>query len=180
MDLLVSPAAALDGALGLEAIFDDTLPRYVTDWSPVAEQEYTADFRFDPNSLAMLDGRSHIIFQGLMGSSQAVLRMEIRFKTGAYQLRAGALYENGWHNTLWWNISDEPHDLELEWSSSIENPSGGVVALSIDGAELQRDSVSSNWFQIDFVRLGAVAGLDAGTLGSMYFDSFESWRTPIP
>jgi hypothetical protein len=179
-DLLVTSAAAMEGSLGMETVINDTALLYATDWSPFAEPEYHARFAFDPNGLVMLDGRSHVIFQGLMGSSQVVLRMELRLMTGAYQIRAGALYENGWHNTLWWTISDEPHDLELGWRSSIGDPPAGVLALSVDGVELQRDPVSSNWFQIDFVRLGAVAGLDAGTLGSMYFDAFESWRTTIP
>jgi hypothetical protein len=166
----------MDGVFGMQTTIDDVAPQYVTDWSPIAEPEYQARFVFDPNSLIMLDGRSHVIFQGLMGSSDVAVRIELRFKTGAYQLRAGAMYENGWHNTLWWTISDEPHDLELQWRASTGDPPEGVIALSVDGAELQRDSVSSNWFRIDFIRLGAVAGLDAGTHGSMYFDDFSSER----
>jgi len=36
--------------------------------------------------------------------------------------------------------------------------------------------VRNDGLRVDLVRLGAVAGLDSGTLGSMYFDALESRR----
>lgn len=179
-DLLVTSAAAMEGALGMEAVVNGTAALYVDDWSPFQEPSYDARFVFDPNDLTMLDGRSHVIFQALQGLSKVIVRMELRFKTGQYQIRAGALDENGWRNTAWAAISNQPHVLEVGWKASVGNPPEGVLSLSVDGIELERQLIYSNWFQIDFIRLGAVAGVDAGTLGSMYFDTFESWRTTIP
>ena len=179
-DLLVTSAAAMEGALGMEAVVNDTAALYVADWSPFQEPRYDARFVFDPSDLTMLDGRSHVIFQGLQGSSTVIVRIELRFKTGQYQIRAGALDENGWRNTAWAAISNQPHVIEVGWKASVGDHPEGALSLSVDGIELERQLIYSNWFQIDFIRLGAVAGVDAGTLGSMYFDAFESWRTTIP
>ena len=177
-DLLVTGAAALDGAVGLEAVIDGTTPLYVTDWSPVAEREYRARFLFDTNGLAMLDGRSHYIFQALMGSSQVVARVELRYKGGSYQVRYGVSDEvERWRNTAWWPISDGPHAVEVLWKASTQIPVDGVLSLWIDRVEIEsQGSIYNLNQQVDLVRLGAVTGIDSGTLGSMYFDAFESRR----
>jgi len=178
-DLLVTEAAALDGAFGLDASIDGTAPLYVTDSSPVAEREYRARFIFDPNSLAMLDGRSHSIFQALAGASRAVARVELRRKSGNYELRSGILSESsGWVNTSWWYISDAPQVIEIEWgaSDSVDAPNG-LLTLWINEIQFEtQGGIRNDGQQVDLVRLGAVAGIDSGTLGSMYFDAFESRR----
>jgi hypothetical protein len=177
-DLSVRTSAALEGAYGMKVLVDDTSPLYVTDWSPFGEEQYRSRFAFDPNSLTMLDGRSHFIFQAIQGSAKVVARVEFRFKSGAYQLRAAAWDESGsWRNTSWWNIDDAPHVVELLWKAPAGFPADGVMSLWLDGVEVERqEAVYSVGLQINFVRLGAVAGLDNGTHGSMYFDAFESRR----
>jgi hypothetical protein len=178
-DLLVAGAAALDGAFGLESVINGTAPLYVTDWSPVAEREYRARFIFDPNSLEMLDGRSHFIFQALAGASQAVARVEVRYKSGNYELRGGILSEtSGWANTSWWYITDAPQVIEIEWmaSDSVDSPNGRLTMWINEVQSEIREGVRNDGLRVDLVRLGAVAGLDSGTLGSMYFDAFESRR----
>ena len=177
-DLSVRASAALGGAYGMKVLVDDTSPLYVTDWSPFGEKQYRARFLFDPNSLRMLDGRSHFVFQALMESSKVVARVEVRFKSGAYQLRAGAWDESGsWRNSSWWNIDDATHVVELQWQASAGYPVDGVMSLWLDGVEVEiLEAINSSGLQVDFVRLGAVAGLDNGTHGSMYFDAFESRR----
>ena len=178
-DLLVTGAAALDGAFGLEAVIDGTTPLYLTDWSPVAEREYRAQFIFDPNSLRMLDGRSHLIFQALAGASQAVARVEVRYKSGNYELRSGILSESsGWANTSWWYITDAPHVIEIEWraSDSVEGSNGRLTMWINEIQSETREGVRNDGLRVDLVRLGAVAGLDSGTLGTMYFDGLWSRR----
>jgi hypothetical protein len=182
-DLQVNLASALVGQFGMETLLDDTVPLYVTDWMPFAEREYRARFVFDPNSLAMLDGRSHVVFQALTGSSTAVARIELRFKSGNYEIRAGLLSDaNQWINTSWWYIDDGPQTVELHWwaASSPGSPDGGLTVWINQIQSETRGSVQNFGLQVDFVRLGIVAGVDAGTLGSMYFDAFDSHReTPI-
>ncbi|HEX5809324.1 MAG TPA: right-handed parallel beta-helix repeat-containing protein, partial [Anaerolineales bacterium] len=60
-DLSVSPAAALSGANGLQAVINDTTVLSVTSDQPNAEPRYRLRFYFDPNSIAMANGDAHII-----------------------------------------------------------------------------------------------------------------------
>jgi hypothetical protein len=181
-DLSASAAAALNLSYGLKARIDDTATRFVADWSPFAEKEIHVRFLFDPNSIVMLDGRSHYIFQALMGASKVVARIEFRYKTGAYQIRAGILDDtSGWRNTSWSTISNGPHSLEIGWYTATEEvPLDGHLTLWIDGVEVETQyNINNPSLQIDFVRLGAVAGVDSGTLGSMFFDAFEARRFSV-
>jgi hypothetical protein len=182
-DLPVTAEAAMVGAYGMETVINDTALLYVTDWSPFAEKQYRARFVVDANSLAMLDGRSHVVFQALTGSSKAVARVELRFKSGNYEIRAGLLSDaNQWINTSWWYIDDGPQTVELHWwaASSSGSPDGGLTMWINQIQSETRGNVENFGLQVDFVRLGIVAGVDAGTLGSMYFDAFDSHReTPI-
>jgi hypothetical protein len=169
----------LVGDFGLEALVDDTSARYVTDWSPGAEKEYRVRFVCDPNSLTMLNGRSHIIFQALTGSSKVVARVELRYKSLNYELRSGILTDNNqWVNTGWWYIPDDLQVIELDWraATSPDSADGGLTMWINEVQSESRAGVQNHTLQVDFVRLGLVAGVDSGTLGSMYFDAFESRR----
>jgi hypothetical protein len=181
-DLQVTSAAAMAGAWGMEAIVNDTATLYVTDWSPFQDPTYNARLALDPNNLTMLDGRSHAILQGLMGSSQVILRVEMQYRLGSYEIRAGTIDLDGiWRNTAWHAITNEAHTVEVNWRATNMWPPDGSLSLAVDGSILETlGGISNSGRQIDLVRLGAVAGLDAGTLGSMYFDEFESWRTAAP
>ena len=122
---MVERSSALVGGFSLWTIADDTAPRYVTDWSPVAEKEYHVRFAFDPNGLTMLDGRSHVIFQALAGASKVVARVEMRYKALRYEVRSGILTDaNRWVNTSWFTVEDAPQVIELEWraASSLIRP----------------------------------------------------------
>jgi len=98
---------------------------------------------------------------------------------GNYQLRA-RLANNAttWTNTNWFTTSDAPHFIELDWrAATAPGASDGNLTLWIDGVE-QADltSVDNDTWRIDRARLGALAGIDAGTRGIYYFDAFESRR----
>jgi hypothetical protein len=181
-DLSASTVAALNLSYGLKARIDDTATRFVADWSPFAEKEFHLRFLFDPNSMVMLDGRSHHIFQALMGASKVVARLEFLYKAGTYQIRAGIIDEGSeWRNTSWATLSDHPHSLEIAWyTATAEIPLDGHLTLWIDGVEVETQyNIHNPSLEIDFVRLGAVAGVDSGTRGTMYFDAFESRRSSV-
>ena len=84
----VSPAAALNGSYGLQAVINDNNSIYVTDNTPNAEPRYRARFYFDPNSIVMADKDAHYIFYGGSDAATPVLRVEFRKFKGSYQLRA--------------------------------------------------------------------------------------------
>ena len=179
-DLSVSTAAALIGSQGLQAVIDDSTTIYVTDDTPNAETRYRARFYFDPNSIPMTTGDAHYIFKGFIGTATEVLRAEFRQLSGIYQLRAALLLDGGttWVSTNWFTISDAPHFIELDWrAATIAGANDGSLTLWIDGTQQANLTGMDNDTQrIDRVRLGALTGIDTGTRGTYYFDSFESRR----
>lgn len=178
-DLSVSAGAALHGSLGLQAVINDTNSLYVTDDSPLAEPRYRARFYFDPNSIAMASGNAHYIFKGFSGNSTDVLRVEFRFSSGAYQLRAALTNDaSAWLNTNWFTISDTPHIVELDWlAASAVGANNGGLTIWIDGTVQEALSgIDNDTWRVDRARLGALSGIDTGTSGTYYFDAFESRR----
>jgi hypothetical protein len=184
-DLSTSPAAALVGTKGMQAVIDDTVTIFVTSDTPNAEPRYRARFYFDPNSITMASGNAHFILNGIMGTSTAVVRVEFRCGSGcgvsgtSYQIR-GRLINDGstWINTSWFPITDASHFIEVDWrAATAVGANNGGLTLWIDGVEKANlTTVDNDTRKIDRVRLGAVAGIDAGTTGTYYFDAFESRR----
>lgn len=107
-------------------------------------------------------------------TAQARAWAVFRFSSGNYQVRAG-LIDNGtsWTYTSWFTISDASHYIEWDWRAA----SNGGLTLWIDGAQ-QEDltNVDNSSRVMDRARLGPLSGLDSGTSGTYYFDSFESRR----
>jgi hypothetical protein len=178
-DLSVSPSAALVGSQGLQAVIDDVNAIYVTDDRPNAERHYRMRFYFDPNSLAMANGDSHLIFRGYSGTKTVVTRVEFGFSAGSYQIKAAVMSDGStWTETNWFPISDAPHFIELDWrAATLVGVNNGGLSLWIDGVQ-QADLIyiDNDTWRLDRVQLGALASLDAGTRGSYYFDGFESRR----
>jgi hypothetical protein len=180
-DLSVSSAAAIAGAYGMQAVLDDTNTIFVTDERPASEPRYIAGFSFDPNSIAMLSGDSHYLFYGLNISSTVVVRIQFRISQGSYEIR-GAVFNDagGSTNTAWVPISDAPHRIEFDWrAATAAGANDGAFTLSIDGQQQGNlTGIDNDTYRVDRVRLGAVASIDTGTLGTTYFDDFESRRQP--
>jgi hypothetical protein len=178
-DLSVSPAAALVGGQGLQAVIDDVNVLSLTSDHPNAEPHYLAGFYFDPNSITMANGDAHIILRGYSGSSTVALRMEFGYSAGGYQLRTGLVNDGTtWTETSWFTLSDAPHLIQVDWraASGAGTNNGGLV-LWIDGVQSQLLSgIDNDTRRIDRVLLGALAGVDTGTRGTYYFDVFESQR----
>jgi hypothetical protein len=178
-DLTVSPSAALKGAQGLQAVIDDVNPIYITDDSPNAEQHYRARFYFDPNSIIMASTDAHFIFKGFMGTGADVLQVEFRNSAGVYQIRGKLLNDaSAFVVTNWFNISDAPHAIEVDWrAASGVGANNGGLTLWIDGIQQTNlTGIDNDTWWVDRARLGALAGMDAGTSGTYYFDAFESRR----
>jgi hypothetical protein len=177
--LTVTTTAALAGSYGLRLNLTSNTARYLTDNSPTAEAQYRARFYFDPNSIPMASGNAHYLFYGYSGTSTIVLRVEFRFSAGAYQLRAALLNDSTtWTTTSWFSISDAAHFMELNWQASpAPGANNGGLTFWIDGTQRANlTGVDNDTRRIDRARLGAVAGVDSGTRGVYYFDTFESHR----
>jgi hypothetical protein len=129
--------------------------------------------------LPMASGDAHFIFKGFTSMSADVMRVELRNSSGSYQIRAALLNDaTTWLNTNWFTISDGPHSIEFDWrAATTAGSNDGGLTLWIDNVQ-QADltSVDNDALRIDRVRLGALAGIDAGTRGTYFFDAFESRR----
>jgi glucose/arabinose dehydrogenase len=181
-DLAVTAAAALVGSQGMRSLLDDNTPISVIDESPAGESRYHARFYFDPNSTPMANGDSYVLFFGYSGSglTRPVFAVEVRFNNGSYQLRGGLASDNLiWRRGGWVTISDAPHFAEIDWKASSGNGANdGSLSFWVDGTiRSSLTGVDNDTWRIDRARLGANAGIDAGTRGTVFFDGFESHRT---
>jgi len=181
-DLSVSTAAALVGTKGTQALLDDNTSISVMDETPAGETHYRARFYFNPHSLAMASGDSHVLFFGYGGTSltSPVVGVELQFASGSYRVRAALRHNDAiWRYGAWVNISNSMHYLELEWqAASASGANDGLAHLWVDGIlRSNLTGIDNDTLRIDRVRLGAVAGIDAGTRGTDYFDDFESRRS---
>ena len=178
-DLSVSAAAALVGGQGMQAVIDDNNVLSVTSDHPNAEAHYLARFNFDPNSIRMANGDSHIILRGYSGSSTIALRVEFGYGASGYQIRAGLLNDGStWTETGWYPLTDAPHRIQLDWRAASEaSLNNGGLGLWIDDAFVQLlTGIDNDTRRIERVLLGALASIDTGTRGTYYFDAFESER----
>jgi len=170
----------MKGSYGLQALIDDNNPIFVTDDTPDAESRYRARFYFDPNSIVMADRDAFYLFTGYSnGTSTGVVRVELRFNKGNYQLRAQIRNDGGgWTSSNWTSIGDTPHFVELDWqASTFAGANNGSLTFWIDGAQnASLAGIDNDTRRIIQVQLGAVADIDSGTRGTFYFDAFESRR----
>jgi subtilisin family serine protease len=181
-DLSVTTQAKYAGNYGMQAQIDDNNPIFVRDDTPNAESRYRARFYFNPNSIPMVSGNAHFIFKGFAGSSSSsteLLRVELRWTSAAgYEVRASLVNDGTtWANTVWVPIQNRWNSLELDWraASGAGANDGGVTLWIDDGLhQVSTSPVDNDTRRIDFVRLGALNGIDTGTRGAYYFDAFES------
>ncbi len=178
-DLSVTAAAKLKGGKGMQAVIDDNTSLYLKDTRPANEARYRARFYFDPNTIAMASGDMHHIFSGRLGSVD-VFRVLFQRSSAGYQVRVQIRTDAATNTSgSWYTITDGPHAIEIEWkAATAAGANNGYISLWIDGALKQtRSAIDNDTQRVDEVRLGPLAGIDAGTRGVTYFDAFESRRT---
>ncbi|MCI0550534.1 MAG: hypothetical protein L0287_06240 [Anaerolineae bacterium] len=183
-NLNVNASAALFGSYGMRAQINNTTGMDVMDENPTLEARYRARFYFDPNSIVMLSGDTHNIFQGYSYSPYTdthpiAFRVDFRYFGGAYQVRGAILNDSAIQTTTnWFTITDNSHFIEVDWAaSSASGANNGRLTLWVDGTQQpELTGIDNDTFHIDRIRLGPIAGLDATTSGTYYFDAFESRR----
>jgi putative hemolysin len=176
-DLSVTSRARLVGNYGLQALIDDNNKIFCTDETPESEKKFQARFYFHPRSIQMANGDTHVIFQGIKGTSTSVTRIEFRKYQGNYQVRAGLLTDGGtWKSGSWKKITNARHYIELSWrASAAPNLNNGRIGLWIDGVSMGNlTGVDNDTHRIDRVHFGPSVGIDAGTRGKYFLDDFVS------
>jgi len=178
-DLSVSSSAALVGANGLAALIDNRTAMYLRDDTPLNETRYRARFYFDPNSLTMGQGNTHRILAARNANTD-VIRVELRFAGGTYQIRAGLRTDGGSYVfTTWYAISDAPHVIEFDWQAATDSgANNGYLSLWLDNVLNQtHNGIDNDTLRIEEVRLGPLSNIDSATSGTEFFDDFVSQRT---
>jgi len=194
--LYVNGDAAMEGSFGMEIDIADQGSAFVTDETPSGEKVYRAKFLFDPNAITMVRGTSTLIFEARSpvpdypGNTLSAFRVVLRAKGSGFYVRAKAYYNpvgltNGkklgspliFIGPLGYSGQ---HELEAEWWAGDAVDPIGYARIRLDGGAWSEVAVKNKVMSIDMCRLGAILVDSAATLGSMYFDSFESFRTLAP
>ena len=180
-DLSVNTSCVLEGGDCLAALIDDQTAIYVEDTTPTDETDYQTRFLFDPNGLSMGEGEELDIFQAL-DDTVVAFQVQLKKNGASYDIRLQVNDDNpSPQTTAWETIDNNVHEIVVEWWADTDGgaDSGGddgVARLWIDGVLIGTlTDIDNDTHQVDKARLGAVAGIDAGTSGSMYFDDYASW-----
>ncbi len=162
------------GTYGMKVTITDTSPAYVETDTPSGEATYTFRFYVRANCLTMA-GDGFSLFEALDGSdnvwarvildqsgSDRIVKFEGRVDGGTYLTSNSTVLPAGWHL------------IEVTWKAG----SPGSLEARIDNTAVQDlPSLSNSTGSIETARMGAVAGVDSGTSGSLLFDDFASFRT---
>ena len=176
-NLSVTAQAKIIGSYGLNLNVNDNNSLYVTDQTPSALSHYRSRFYMVTNDLAMLEGDSFYLFQGLDSISSTFIRLEMRYSLGDYHVRGETQLDGGaWSSTPWTTIADGTHLLETDWRGSIAaGANNGYFKFWVDNSLTSSVRYLDNdTKRVDSVRLGAVDGIDTGTRGSFYLDDYIS------
>jgi subtilisin family serine protease len=181
-DLSATPAAALIGTYGMQAVINDNTSLYVSDTTPANESRYRARFYFNPRSIQMASGDVHTLLLGRTSSGGSVFTIQLNNNTGTtsgYRIRT-QVYNDGGSNTngTYFGLSNATHFLEIDWqAATAAGANNGYISLWIDGVQVYTSpGIDNDGRRVEEVRLGAVTGLDTGTRGTYYLDAFESRR----
>ncbi len=176
--LSVKTGAALSGTFGASATISNRVDSYVEDASPNAVTSYHARFQFDPNSVVIGSGQTHVLLAGRSANGNAIAVVQVRRVSAGYEIRSGARLDSGTVKYgAWAAISDAPHSIELGWSAATGSAKNGTIGLWIDGTPGSTLSGLTNGTgRIDAARLGPQS-IPSGVSGTEYFDGFSSTTT---
>ena len=168
-------AALASTSYGLKCIIDDSTAIYghVNQADP-GTGKLRLRFYIDPNALTMSDGDSFVICQiGLSGSPWLLIETYLKKSGANYQIYLDFYDDAGWDSSDSVVISDAPHYVELNIVQGVS----GSYQWWVDGADQDTKSSIDNqdaFGLLSYVRFGALAGIDAGTSGTLYLDELKA------
>ncbi len=173
-----TPVAALDDAFGLEVnvLSGDAAARVGTSWTDLDRTQHL-EFLFDPNSLAIPNG-DFTVLQG-WGAGGTAFSLRMRSGVGGYELWLLVRRDAGnYLFSSWQPFADAPQSLTLEWRAATAPGLADGLARVWLGSTLIHDlsGIDNSVHTLEGLRLGAVFGLDPGTVGNFYFDNFRTWK----
>lgn len=208
--LTVNGTAAMEGSYGMELTHDNSDTAYVQDNTPEDETIYRGSFLYNAASVTgQTVNFRQVIFQGYgnnpnpgvgvcpvnPAASVGSIRVWLYQTGGSGQNSNIQLYSRGnqcgERSTTRIPINNnQDYRVCFEWSTGPTNT--GVIALAVVDAAAscpssgdpawRTNTISNNLNDVDMVRMGTPAtnNFGAGESATMYFDSFESYRTLNP
>ncbi|MDT7551217.1 MAG: hypothetical protein QOE84_3611 [Actinomycetota bacterium] len=156
---------------------------FVTDASPAGEPTYHAAFWFDPHTLNPGSALSVLtLFDARTSADAQVFAVQYRLAAGVPQVRLVLSLTGGRvTRSAWVTLPPGAHRLRLDWRAGPAfGATAGTVTLAVDGVNRAQSTGSTAGFVVDTARLGVVAGTNATSSGTAYFDSFASTRLSQP
>ncbi len=164
-------------------------PAFVQSSHPSAEATYRVRFYLNLRGLTMTDGNEFDVFDAYDGADPVpptvtgnpALRVVVRQVSGAFRLSAFVRQNNGGELEIPAPPSLAPgwRAVELNWAkSTAPGANNGRLDLWVDGvAQPSLTGVNNDTEVVNYARLGAVNGIDAGTSGTLKLDDFASQRS---
>lgn len=159
----------------MEALVDGTGGIYgQKDFTSPASNKVRFRFYIDPNGLEMGVDEGFDLCDIFDGTGGRVLTRLI-FAGGNYRIYAGVV-DDAWavNYTSEYTITDDEHYVEVYVQGL---PGTGSLELFIDGVSQETISNLDNdtrFGGFDNIRMGAIEGLDVGTLGTFYLDELKA------
>ena len=162
----------------MQAVINDTEGLFVQNDSPLNEGRYRVRFRFDPNGFDPGEAQGHLrtrIMIGFQAPQRRVFAIVLRRQVGQYAILARARRDDDSQaNSGFFNITDGPHTIEVDWQRSVGAAGNGSLRLFIDGTLMSTISaVDNDAAGMDFVRMGALS-VKTGAAGTLYWDDLDS------
>lgn len=169
------------GAYGLEVVVDDTNPAYVQDDTSFDEPRYRVRFYVRLTSMTMASVDEFDLFTAFASDDTPVFRLTAYYDGTDHKLRFTAREDGGGDTSFTSGVVlvDGWRAVEVDWqAASTSGANDGILDLWIDGAsQTGLSNLDNDTMSVDYVRWGAVDGIDGGTSGSFDLDEFESVRT---
>jgi hypothetical protein len=184
-------SARYSGTQGLEVnvASPDRTPAFVQSSHPSSESTYRVRFYVNLRDLTMSGGDELDLFDAYDGADpvpptitgNAALRLVVRQVSGTLRLSAFVRQNNGGELEIPTPITLAPgwRAIEINWAkSTAPGANNGRLDLWVDGvAQTGLTGVNNDTEVINYARLGAVNGIDAGTSGILKLDDFASQRS---
>ncbi|MBW8877118.1 MAG: S-layer homology domain-containing protein [Acidobacteria bacterium] len=184
-------SARYSGTQGLEVDVanPNRSPTFVQSSHPSAEATYRVRFYVNLRNLAMAGGDELDLFDAYDGADpapptttgNAVLRVVVRQVSGTLRLSAFVRQNSGAELEIPTPVTLAPgwRAIELNWAkSAAPGANNGRLDLWVDGvAQTGLTGINNDTEVVNYARMGAVNGIDAGTSGTLRLDDFASQRS---
>jgi len=136
--------------------------------------EFSTVFNIKQDSLAMTSGDEFSLFYA-NGSGSGGIAFEIEYQdsAGTRQVRLRVYLDSGASSdSSWYDVADGKIEIKAEWKASTGPGSNDGEGKIYVGGVLKEtlSTLDNDGHDVDNFQIGLIAGVDAGTLGSLYID----------